>query len=437
MLTDTRISFEELFLHHTQIEEDSYDDNILLHHVMRNLDTDDYFSCERVSKSFHRALNHPSTDKVWCYIALKSEFKNNLHFLQNPPAYLGGSGLVEEDYEFNRANCWKDAVCFKRVIGFIRQEQKKFLSCAVVSFNKKRDWCPYQFQKELVLDIYEKYIRKECSHDRPLILREDTLRLLLGIVSNYIQDTLECSLLAEIHRFDESEETELWESSIRASDVELVLLIEKVVCKRSSWVYTLRHHSFDRIDRLDIIIRKIAHRAGILGIDSEAFEYVRRLFCECVRELLKVVSLRCDCLQDSSNEEPCQPLTPSPSMIEKSARFLFGDFSGAHTYYATKEADINNGNDSQIDANDSDSYEPSDIDEESDDDNDSFESSDDIEENCEDEKCVGDKLSQIGIQLIKAEENIEENDLECIISSLTNILRSKRGENVSKKRSRI
>lgn len=208
--------FDNVLLHHTQIEKDSYDDNILLHHVMRNLDTDDYFSCERVSKSFHRALNHPSTDKVWCYIALKSELKNNLHYLQNLPAYFRGSGLVEEDYEFNHTDCWKDAVCFKRVIGLIRQERKKSTSCAVVSFNKKRDWCPYQFQKELVLDIYKKCIK--YSHGRPLKLREDSLRLLLDIVSNHIQDILECSLLADIHRCHHTEQTEFGEESAVHAD---------------------------------------------------------------------------------------------------------------------------------------------------------------------------------------------------------------------------
>lgn len=132
-----------------------------------------------------------------------------------------------------------------------------------------------------------------------------------------------------------------------------------------------------------------------MGIHSEAFECVRRLFCKCVLELLKVSAddqgisneeesqFSAD-NQGSSNEKEGQPLSPSPRMIEYSAtRFLFRDFSGAHTYYATKEADLNTENDSQVDACDSDYCEPSDSEEESDDDY-----SDD-EKDCEDEKCVG------------------------------------------------
>ena len=129
----------------------------ILSFVLRNLDINDYFSCEKVSKAFRSAL---SNDQLWCFIALKSELKQNLHF--KPPPYFVDSGLIKDEFEeCQDVTSWRNAVCCERVLKYIRNQQRHDLSIAVIRFDLERDWCPLEFQRGVALDIYNRCIKIE------------------------------------------------------------------------------------------------------------------------------------------------------------------------------------------------------------------------------------------------------------------------------------
>ena len=184
----------------------------VLSEILRNLcNTRDYLSCEKVNKAFKSALSH---DKLWGYIALKHELKQNLHL--TPPSYNvdTSSDLVEDKYDFGNLNSWRDVVCCQQVLEYIRKEQTgpepedeangarphEF----VHRLDRARDWCPVAFQRDLVLNIYRNRIAGDGYQiglgwraRSELILRQDSLYVLLNIVSNHIVEHLEDAHLVE------------------------------------------------------------------------------------------------------------------------------------------------------------------------------------------------------------------------------------------------
>jgi hypothetical protein len=143
----------------------------------------------------------------------------------------------DDEYDFGNLkryqSRWRDVVCCQQVLEYIRKEQSGKAEDEangarphefVHRFDRARDWCPVAFQRDLVLDIYRKCIAGDVFQSRlgpsaisrawhvdeigqirlgwevarsELILRQDSLYVLLDIVSNHIVEHLEDAHLVE------------------------------------------------------------------------------------------------------------------------------------------------------------------------------------------------------------------------------------------------
>ena len=245
----------------------------VLSEILRNLcDVRDYLSYEKVKKAFKSALSH---DKLGGYIALKYELKQNLHL--TPPSYDvdTSSDLVEDEYDFGNLNTWRDVACCQQVLQYIRKEQggpkpedeangarpHKF----VHRFDRARDWCPVAFKRDLVLDIYRNLIAGAGdgyqiglgrSTRSGLVLRQDSLYVLLDIVSNHIVEHLEdAHLVEQTPPTPNSSKSTLTDWHLEASG--------RIRSKHDNWAFGGgawdSHTPLEISVRLDLILRQSAY----------------------------------------------------------------------------------------------------------------------------------------------------------------------------------
>ena len=211
--------------------------------------------------------------------------KQSLHFI--PP------------YGFGNLNTWRDLVCCQQVLEYIRNEQEPEPEDEengarphefVHRFDRARNWCPVAFQRDLVLDIFRNRIAGKAydvglgSATSELILRQDSLYVLLNIVSNHIVEHLE-----DAHRVERTPPTpNSSKSTLTAAHLKTAEIIRS---KHENW-RTFRQGAWDSrtplnlAAGLDVILRKLAHRAGVMGMTEDAFDYTRTLFCNYVYDLL-------------------------------------------------------------------------------------------------------------------------------------------------------
>ena len=359
---------------------DQLNDHVLSE-ILRNLcDTRDYLSCEKVNKAFKSALSH---DRLWGYIALERELEQKFRLTTNSKLVDPEDVNPDDEYDFGNLkryqSRWRDVVCCQQVLEYIRKEQSGKAEDEangarphefVHRFDRARDWCPVAFQRDLVLDIYRKCIAGNVFQSRlgpsaisrawhvdeigqirlgwevarsELILRQDSLYVLLNIVSNHIVEHLKDAHLVE-RSFPHFSIKYRSKDTLDASHLTTTEFIRS---KHENWA-SFREDPWEISTPpnipagLDVIVRKLAHRAGVMCMTEGAFGYTRRLFCNYVHALLHyscilcvhgldekdVVQQKCTCSSDSCEHVKVVPLKPLPNMIQEAERILHEKWSG-------------------------------------------------------------------------------------------------------------
>jgi hypothetical protein len=396
--------------------------------------------------------------------------KQNLRLTTNSNLVDPEDVNPDDEYDFGNLkryqSRWRDVVCCQQVLEYIRKEQSGKAEDEangarphefVHRFDRARDWCPVAFQRDLVLDIYRKCIAGNVFQSRlgpsaisrawhvdeigqirlgwevarsELILRQDSLYVLLNIVSNHIVEHLKDAHLVE-RSFPHFSIKYRSKDTLDASHLTTTEFIRS---KHENWA-SFREDAWEISTprntpvNIDVIVRKLAHRAGVLCMTEDAFDYTRTLFCNYVNALLHYSCILClhgldktdleqpcPCSSDSCEHVSAIPLEPLPNMIQDAERILHEKCSGHGKVYGIKQVAEIIEYDVKSHDSDYDSFmEMESVSSES--------ISDDGDESLQSETDdthfdVGEEPTQIGIELTISQDDIDVKGLNGLISSL-------------------
>jgi hypothetical protein len=275
-------------------------DDTLMHYILRFLCgpkpecieayTADLLHCERVCKWFHNII---ADDKLWGYWSVLDDPNNDGNQIYlTVPDY----GPDKNEYYDERLNSWRDLTQCKAVLERIPRMMRNCEDEKIFGFENETDItyvladCMFETLAEHFFDILEfdgiLETLADYSFDASIValkLRKDSAQMLFTIVGQYIEALFRCATVLVLHS-DPIHEKKRYPT---VNDLALRDAAQERPLSFPDGLSIIPNLSPEGHHHFDILIRRIAYRAGTVKLDTNAFALAKSLYCHRLRDMLK------------------------------------------------------------------------------------------------------------------------------------------------------
>jgi hypothetical protein len=269
-------------------------DDTLMHYILRFLCgpkpecieayTADLLRCEQVCKWFHSII---ADDKLWGYWSVLDDPNNDAkHIYLTVPDY----GPDKNEYYDERMNSWRDLTQCKAVLERIPRIMRNCEDEKVFGFENETD-ITYMLAEYTFRNLVE-HLSDMLKFDVAffgLELRKDSAQMLFTIVGQYIEGLFRWATILVLHShpingkkcYPTVNALALKEAALYEEKGGLLSFPEGLSIIANLSLSPEEDHHFD------ILIRRIAYRAGTVKLDVSAFAYAKSLYCRRLQDMLK------------------------------------------------------------------------------------------------------------------------------------------------------